>query len=416
MIICSVLLLCIVFLCFGRLTRKASTLFNGKDVYLEKNHADIDLNNDNLNDKFNILDSDIDKNDVILTGEGHAIKDNYILELDLLKYMNQKYSVRYLLEELGYSQCCIINQYLESGDDRKLKFIYNELDGTAACSQEGYDFWIELRKYNLTVPENKRIKVIGIDIEHQIATACEYLNYLMPKNNVPQKIQPVLEKYKDSYKLKNNDDFIKAVKNLQSDMNVNSSLYSEYLGNNYFDFSIVVDNIVNSKNAYALNGKNFDEIREPCIYNNFKRIYSHMPAGKYFGEFGMEHVYQKTCNSYMGDEKRFAMYLNGSDSPVKGKVLSIAYGYENCFYTDCMHNYIQSKADSVIGDLNIIDKYGRTDAAVFKLNGDNSPFNKKVYFVQGPHGGCTTDYFQYVILIKNSKGTKKYIMQYTGNK
>ena len=66
----------------------------------------------------------------------------------------------------------------------------------------------------------------------------------------------------------------------------------------------MLDNIVNYINSYASNGANFADIREAAIYNNFRRIYSYLPIGKYFGEFGMEHVYQRTCSSYLGNKTR----------------------------------------------------------------------------------------------------------------
>lgn len=119
----------------------------------------------------------------------------------------------------------------------------------------------------------------------------------------------------------------------------------------------------------------------------------------------MEHVYQKTCSSYLGNKTRFAMYLNSSALPLKGKVLSIAYGYENCTYMTSGQNYGESLADPVISDIDILDRFSKTNITVFKLNGANLPFSSKTYFVKGLNGGCTTNYFQYLILIKNSKGT-----------
>ena len=68
-------------------------------------------------------------------------------------------------------------------------------------------------------------------------------------------------------------------------------------------------------------------------------------------------------------------------------------------------NYVENGADAIINDINILDKYSKTNITLFKLNRANSPFNNKTYFVKGPNGGCTTDYFEYIILIKNSKGT-----------
>ena len=71
-----------------------------------------DISNNNYNSGFNIMESDIDKNNVILAGEGYAVAKNYGFELALLKQLNQKDKIRYLLAETGYSSSCYIDEYL----------------------------------------------------------------------------------------------------------------------------------------------------------------------------------------------------------------------------------------------------------------------------------------------------------------
>lgn len=48
----------------------------------------------------------------------------------------------------------------------------------------------------------------------------------------------------------------------------------------------------------------------------------------------------------------------------------------------------------------------KDESTLFKLNGRDSPFDKKLLWPivhKIPEGGVTTDYFQYIILIRNSK-------------
>lgn len=119
-------------------------------------------------------------------------------------------------------------------------------------------------------------------------------------------------------------------------------------------------------------------------------------------------MYQKTSGSYTSFDTRFAMYLNSKDSPVQGKVLSIAYVYTNSL---CMArtggngNYAELKVYCEFKDIDIINKYNKTDITLMKLNGKSSPFIKRVYFIKGEEKGNTTDYFQYIILVNNSKAT-----------
>ncbi|MDD3225616.1 MAG: hypothetical protein PHX70_13125 [Clostridium sp.] len=402
--ICLLLIVCVSCSCSSNSSQKSSDSSDKVDTFLEENHASIDVNK---NSGFNLMDSDIKNNRVILTGEAHAIAKNYQVKLALLKYLNKKYKVKALLTELSYSDSCYINEYLQSGDESELKTVYNNIQGTFAWNKSEYNSWIELRKYNLTVPKNQRIKVVGIDIEHQLPNAYDYLNSILPNNPPPAEIQVTIAQLTDKNKLQTDKSFRESTAvNLSNDMKSKPYIYKSYLGNHYFDFNIVVDNMINSINAYSNNGENFDKVREPDIYSNFKRLYAHSPAEKYFGEFGGEHIYQSHSTDYVKD---FAMYLKDKDSPIKGKVISIAYGYKNCYFMDMnpnhTHTYIQVKAESPITNMLQLDKHSATDVTLFKLNGANSPFNNEKYFIKNPKGGHTTDYFQYIILIKNSKGT-----------
>lgn len=70
------------------------------------------------------------------------------------------------------------------------------------------------------------------------------------------------------------------------------------------------------------------------------------------------------------------MYLDKEDSPVEGKVLSIAYGYKDCFKMASVKNNGKASVDSTVYDNDILDKYDETDITIFRLIGDDSPFNK----------------------------------------
>lgn len=71
--------------------------------YIEKNHISLNLKEKDYIKDFSILDKDIRKHDVFLAGEVHGVKMNYDLQLELIKYLNNKVDVRYILGEFGYS-------------------------------------------------------------------------------------------------------------------------------------------------------------------------------------------------------------------------------------------------------------------------------------------------------------------------
>lgn len=249
------LIVCVLCSCSNNSAEKSSDSSDEVDTFLKENHTSIDVNK---NTGFSLMDSDIKNNKVILAGEGHAVAKNYPLKLALLKYLNKKYKVKSLLIEMSYSDSCYINEYLQSGDESKLKTIYNNLQGTFAWNTDEYNSWMKLRKYNLTIPANQRIKVIGIDIEHQLPIAYDYLNSILPHNPPPAEIQSTISQLTDKNRLQNNKSFRESTAvNLANDMKSKPSIYKSYLGNHYFDFNIVVDNMVNSINAYANKRKGY---------------------------------------------------------------------------------------------------------------------------------------------------------------
>ncbi|MCR3759669.1 erythromycin esterase family protein [Clostridium felsineum] len=393
------------------------------DTYLDKNHESIDSNSKD----FKILDSDVKNNDVILCGEGHAIKYNYKLENNLIEYLNKNYNVNYVLMEYSYSETCYINAYLESGNKEDLSNIFKDFKETASYSDDFYDFLVKLRNYNLTREKDKRIKVVGIDIEHQIPTSIRYLDSIIEvKGKAPDEIAADIDEIKK--RAANNDltnyialydnDLKNNILKLQKDMKKSEKCYEEYLGNNYFDFNFIVNNMVNAYDAYlsfsnsanSTQFKKFEKKRELSIYNNFKILHAQLPKGKYFGQFGGEHVYQSSFSDgvYKKEDPRLAMYLNGNGSPVKGKVLSIEYYYKNSQDMASKPPYFSEKVNYLIND-KVVNNYLKSDINIFKLDGDKSPFNKSMYFMKYKGlKGSTTDYFKYIVIIKNSPAASVY--------
>jgi hypothetical protein len=371
--------------------------------YIKKNYSTVDLKGKDFIKDLSIFDEDVKNYEVFLGGESHAISKNTDINLSLLKYFNQKADVRYLLCEVGYSFSAYMNEYLETGDEDILKSVYNSIKGTAGWSKESYEFWKNLREYNLTLPEHKKIIVIGIDIEHQMDTAYNYLRHILPAKAAPFEIQAIIKRIKDTSvaDIKGENELKEILELLNKNIENNKDTYKKYLKSNFFYFDMVVNNMNNCVNAYK---SDFDVVREKSIYSNFKKAYEHYPKGKYFGQFGMEHIYQRVCYSYLGEKDRFAMYLNKDDSPVKNKVLSIVYAYKDCYWTNPKQSYEEMANACDIEDISLIDKYASTDITVFKLNGKKSPFDEKIYFVKKPIDGVTTEYFQYLLLIKNSRG------------
>ena len=104
-----------------------------------------------------------------------------------------------------------------------------------------------------------------------------------------------------------------------------------------------------------------------------------------------------------------ATKLSGDGSPVKDKIITILYTYSNCMHrnVDNTEGYILNPYGNVL----LLNSAAIDNFTLFKLNGDNSPFNEHPYIINAPFGGVTTDYIQYVVLIRNSPSSKPYMVK-----
>lgn len=373
--------------------------------YLKSNVSNIDISDTSDFQGLSFLDSTLSNNEVFLCGESHSIAKNKEIELYLLKYFNQKGNVRYLLTEQGYGTSVLINKYLETGDESYLDIIYSKLEETYSWNKEGYNFWLDLYKYNNQLPEDKKLIVVGADIEHQTLTAYIALNELLPKENAPNSIAKNIEYLRNNCNNSEINDIGFAVE-LSKDLDTYLEDYKAYLKDNFFDFEFIVNNIINAYKYYH-KGTRDDNFRESCINQNFEKIYSHYPKGKYFGQWGSQHTYLSNRKEPYGTNNCFATFLNSGFDPTKGKVISIKYFYKDSKSMTRDKNYGEKKVKEV-KTASILDEEAKGDYTLIRFDGEASPFEYKPFLVSYPNGGVTTDYYQFAILIKNSPATRPF--------
>ena len=365
------------------------------DRYLENNHTSITMTNLNLD--LELFTADLESAEIILAGQVHGVKANYAAKFGFMSALHQQAGFKYLLHEGGYGEAGWINQYLDSGDSSILDDFFDKLRGSAFWSVEGYKFWQDLYAYNQQQPEDERIVVVGIDIEQQFDIAVYYMNTLTGAENLEKLV--LLEDALDD--TENLADFIEEFKQHRLD---NAELYIQALGDDLFHFDFVLNNLVKSV-AYHEDGD--FQVREQAMYENFIKLYDYLPVGKYFGQIGMEHVFQQQCSSRLEGVQRLAMSLTSEGSPVQGQVISVAYMYFSSKRTSPF-DYSQVWVESLIHDSMEMQRLSNTIFTLFRLNGEDSPYDDKPLLIPGPHGGATTDYFQYVLTIGFSEGVTPY--------
>ncbi|WP_372714174.1 hypothetical protein, partial [Ilyobacter sp.] len=314
-----------------------------KSEYLDKNKSELKASYDSSD--YNKLTGDLNANDIFLAGEMHGIKENYTLRLNLLMFLNENAGVRHYLAEMGYSSSFYMNKYLSTGDERYLFLVTNSIAGSYDHSAEDVEFWRRLYTYNKSLPEKEKIKIVGLDLEHQFWISILHLNSILKDKNLGPEIGEVLKELDtlSSYicpNMKNTENILKNIqkvkisslskitKNISIDLKNRKQIYKKQLNKDeFYDLEFILSNSIDTERIYknVADSHYFNDEREKSIYNNFLKVYSHFDKAKYFGQWGGFHILQKSRST----EATFASYLNQSTSPVKGKVVSIKFVYDN---------------------------------------------------------------------------------------
>lgn len=376
--------------------------------YLISNYSAINPEKEDDFSDLSILSDDLKDREIFFTGEYHGINANELLNMKFLKYFKEKVDFKYYLCELSYSDAYFLNKFLESGDVKILEDIYKPLKGTFAWNKDSYNHWKKLYEFNKTLPEARRITVVGIDIEHQPQNALLYMTSVLPKKEVPNKIKDNIEELKTLFLNISNqsgDKLTKLSEKLRKDMEAQSEVYKEYLGQDYFGFKLVNENILYTKEVYSAKEVDFNKVRDKRIYENFEKVYDNLPKGKYYGQWGVNHIFQRQ----QGDIKWVGVAMNEKGSRLENKILSIVYMYEDCKQMSKTGNNKYNIQDFNSNNSLIFSSFTEKNYTLFKLNGENSPFRKELIWLtpdDNPIDGVTTDYYQYVVVIKDSQATE----------
>ena len=358
-------------------------------------HA-LDIDTKALSDKKLLKDSGLEKYPIILIGENHGIAKTFEIELFWIKYLNQNANVRDILLEEGYCDAQLVNRYLETGDMTIIEKMMDNLKGTFAHSKEQYEFYKALYEYNKTLPQDKKLKVYGVDIQHQVTTGLSYMSSLLPDQEEPKEIKEMIGLFREyvNGKLKSAENITAVRKDfeaIQKDMEVQKADYEAYLGTNLEDFKASLNAIMQKVTCEEGIAN-----REQKMMENFEMQYNKIGERKCLGIFGGDHTYMNA------DEECYNMatYLNNQGAKTKGKIGSITLEYYNCSYMVPSRETTGETTRSL--EYGTIEKMlaGATasDFALFPLESENSIFVED---------GSTRSQ-QYLMLIKESPAATPY--------
>lgn len=374
--------------------------------YLKDVAIKININEKSLMTEDEQLKNDIKNARIIVTGEAHQHNDFRTLNLDFIKYFYENYGIRYYLAEMNWIDAIDVNKYINGGDEEILTRLFQRYTNTDLATKETYEFFQEFRSYNLTLPKDKRIVYIGVDIVGSWENVSAFFDFI-PDNtdNIPEAIKTGIN---EILNVKNGITTSISLNIVLDNIENNRSEYENYLKD---DFKMFYNTVKISKESldvfrtsYTLNE------RDEAIYSNILKVLELFPNDKFYGSWGSAHVAKGKHYNPFGDfyYTPWVAHANKNDSSLNGKVLSF-YAFP-----------VNTKHNEGVGDMidmpDAAASYFKEAAeeleyshALFPLNRENSPFNKGLYLIPDPQdGGATTDYIDYVLFVNGSEMMESY--------
>lgn len=399
------------------------------ESYLEKNNSVLNLQDINDFEGLNLIKDDIKDKQIIFTGEYHALQKDDLFRMKLINYLQEEIGLNYYLAEMGYSSAYFFNKYLESGDEEILKKVFSNLKGTQGFNKDDYNFFKDLYEFNKTLIEKDKIKIVGIDIEHNMGSSYDYIKDIIKDETLKtEALEKTLESLKtiqsytkiltsvnkdEDYKMKLFNDLNSKIDILLEDIKNNKNLYINLFKEDFFGFEIVAKNIKTKYlSEFTDDTEKYLRIREEQMHENFITQDEKIDDAIYFGQFGALHinkssakvakVQSETKTTYV-DFESIACRIDKSNK-YKGKVMSILYNYEDKYddeessyiNREIFNNYLNSEDDCILFDL-------RNSNSPFKEK-YISPFNGEEIYDNKKH---ITDYIDYMVILKGVSQSPK---------
>lgn len=368
-------------------------------------------------DNFKSSTIDLNNYDIFLNGETHGTGGTDKLKFDFVKYLNKKIGVNYILIERPFTYSELINKFLETGDISILNsHSYWEFE-----SNESVKFLEKIYELNLSLPKDEKIKFIGIDIDTYIADIYKCMLELIPSNHESmhaidsfENISNVDKTFITGWKTKDNStqtikislEAIEVLRDIQLDLINNKDVYSNILGENYFKFTYLLENMIYCiEYVHSEDSSNIRKVvREENLYSNIIKVHNEYPNEKFLVQLGSAHVYKKPF--YFNDSyfEPIGYMLNERESsPFIDKVLSFESIYINCGIYDPFKNQTAIYSDQLTID---IDTSILSNYSILNMNNLKSPFKKNsIDLVEKDEkvfmNNTTDEYFDYVFIYKD---------------
>jgi hypothetical protein len=394
------------------------------ESYLHNNAVNLtshDLDNSKtINNSFNNYQ-------LFLVGEIHGIKSGQDVDFTLLTYLNHKLKVKTYVAEFDFAKAYLLNKYLQTGNENLIDSVFRDWAREDA-QWANTDFQEKIRKiriYNQSLNPLQKIHFEGIDQIQNPLLVADYLKELLSEkqyNDVNKLFNPLihaLEAKNDSLIISTSADLLDTLRKVK-----------KLNGNKADDLLFAVKNCTQVRAS-----------REAVMYSNFKELFKlrNWEKEKLYGFFGFFHILQSKANG--GKSSALANRLqNDKELTLRGKILSIGVLYIDSKMTtpnSALPEAWQQKGkryatinqynhDGPLVRLDGIEDFKKVTKpntiTLFNLITPGSPYLNKsldIHYADivpesqrlqmNESGKHITDYFQYVILVRNSEPTNPII-------
>ncbi len=379
-------------------------------TYLEKNKTVLDTNFE--------LDKSFYTKQLYMVGEIHGFAKSPEIDFTLFKHLNQRTGVRVYMSEVDYSQAYFLNQYLETGRDSIINYaLQNWLVVQAQNNKDYYQKWKKLYNYNLSLPKDKKIVVLGCDVLSDMKLFKHHLKILLDSEDY-------IDVFASATKRK---EFVERIRHFRSD-EVKQLRLKEKYPYTYSDIDHLMETLLQTE----------EKGREAKIFNNFKRMVDinklhHEKIYSFYGNFhtlqsstadGFEPLAKKIKQSELEmGQNMVSLNMLFNDS----EMIMPSEGLPSFLKTGPNWSEVGFKYDSLLlfyleGIKDLMRTSAENTTTFYKMNGIDSPYYKTdrlmsikmlLPFLENQKIEINSnlgsaDYSQYLIFVRNSEAAQPF--------
>ena len=368
---------------------------------------------------------------VIGFGAYHGSAKTEEVELSLLSSLIRDSNLKFYIIEADFSTGYYFNEYLKNGNQELLKELVKSYGVMVPQDRsiETFNKWKRLKKINDTLPQGKKIKVLGIDLIADYKNTTNHLFDLIDTTKVKSKslkklAKAVAENTTNYYALGDNESYLKNIlKEVVQDIATNKTKYTN-TSQDEEDLQHIITNL----------RVTFDkerEGREPTLFKNYITLGKRYEFNKNLQlvRLGFYHL-EKAREGASSNPSFFTrliennIYTKEQVTSILGYLTESRVNWEEVYENGTYKTFV-TEGGFGIGDyekeyfrgIEHLKKASLSDKTLFKLNSKNTLYSNgepdliDVIMKDNPSnseavkGMSTTDFIDFAVLIANSKAS-----------